>query len=180
MITVQNDWIEYDVPERPVPVRAVAVRGGAACARRAPIAPVRPVSAAPAVRSVVAVRAVPAGPTPALPAVPRPAPAARAPKSRLRLTRRGRFVLVVLPALLVATTALVTVAGPLAQAAPERQPAARTVVVHAGDSLWSIAQRVAPTRDPRDVVATLERVNALPDAGIRAGQAIAVPADLLP
>jgi Tfp pilus assembly protein FimV len=37
------------------------------------------------------------------------------------------------------------------------------VVVQSGDSLWSIAQRLAPGSDPRSVVARLERLNKLAD-----------------
>ncbi len=48
-------------------------------------------------------------------------------------------------------------------AAPERRPTAvhadvlRNVVVRAGDSLWSIAERLEPGRDPRPVVDALEQ-----------------------
>src|SRR5256885_4478059 len=35
---------------------------------------------------------------------------------------------------------------------PERLPHVRTVVVEPGDSLWSLAARLAPQRDPRTVV----------------------------
>ncbi len=37
-------------------------------------------------------------------------------------------------------------------ASPERRPHVRTVVVAPGDSLWSLAGRLAPQRDPRSVV----------------------------
>ncbi len=37
-------------------------------------------------------------------------------------------------------------------ASPERLPHVRTVVVEPGDSLWSLAGRLAPGRDPRPVV----------------------------
>jgi hypothetical protein len=40
-------------------------------------------------------------------------------------------------------------------ATPERLPHVRTVVVQPGDSLWSIAGRIAPERDPRAVVDAL-------------------------
>jgi hypothetical protein len=57
---------------------------------------------------------------------------------------------------------LVLVAGQAAAAlggsslAPTgRRPHTQTVVVEPGDSLWSIAQRVAPDRDPREVVDAL-------------------------
>jgi LysM repeat protein len=38
---------------------------------------------------------------------------------------------------------------------PERRPAVASVVVQAGDSLWSIARRLAPGSDPRPVVDAL-------------------------
>ena len=37
-------------------------------------------------------------------------------------------------------------------ASPRRLPHVRTVVVAPGDSLWSLAARLAPQRDPRAVV----------------------------
>ena len=37
-------------------------------------------------------------------------------------------------------------------ASPRRLPHVRTVVVAPGDSLWSLATRLAPQRDPRSVV----------------------------
>jgi hypothetical protein len=37
-------------------------------------------------------------------------------------------------------------------ATPERLPHVRSVVVQPGDSVWSIAQQLAPERDPRVVV----------------------------
>lgn len=109
MITVQNDWIEYEV--RPLPARRVAVRGGAACS-----------SHQTALRPVGAPRGglvgPPAAPRPMTAARPRPQPA------RLRLTRRGRLVLVVLPALLLLSGALFAgVSGP-AEAAARPVPAA--------------------------------------------------------
>jgi len=40
-------------------------------------------------------------------------------------------------------------------AAPERGPAVTRHVVQPGDSLWSVAERLEPGRDPRPVVDTL-------------------------
>jgi LysM repeat protein len=44
------------------------------------------------------------------------------------------------------------------------------VVVVPGDTLWSIAERVAPGRDPRAVVDQLRRINGLPSGEVAAGQ----------
>jgi hypothetical protein len=68
----------------------------------------------------------------------------------------------------------VSLTAPLAQAQPSHP--ARTIVVGTGDSLWSIAERIAPTADPRDVVADLERVNDLPGASVQAGRRLLLPA----
>jgi len=50
-----------------------------------------------------------------------------------------------------------------------------TVVVSSGDSLWSIAEEVAPSADPRDVVDAIVRLNALQGVTISAGQRLAIP-----
>jgi len=155
VITVQNDWVEYGT----VAARRTAVRGGAVCAARIPVAAERTPSVAShtaAPRGTVAHRAV-------------------APARRLRLTRRGRAVLVLLPAVLALSSAFVGMSAPFAQADPAAS--SRTVVVRTGDTLWAIAERVAPARDPRDVVAALERANHLAGAVVLAGSRLEVPAD---
>jgi LysM repeat protein len=148
MLVIENDWIEYEATV----ARRSAVRGGAACATRFPAA---------SVRSAPLLRAVP-------PLVPAPRRAA-APKRPLRLTPRGRFVLLVLP-----TLALLSAPAPVSASA-----AAVRVTVDAGDSLWTVAQRVAPQQDPRDVVVALERANGLGDATVQAGQVLVVPEAVL-
>jgi Tfp pilus assembly protein FimV len=85
-------------------------------------------------------------------------------------------VLVLLPAVLGLSSALVGVSAPFAQADPAAS--ARAIEVRSGDTLWSIAERLAPDRDPRDVVAELERVNRLPGAVVLAGSRLEVPADV--
>jgi LysM repeat protein len=51
-----------------------------------------------------------------------------------------------------------------------QQPA--TVTVHNGDTLWSIATRIAPERDPRAEVATLQRRNHLNGVDVFPGQVL--------
>lgn len=171
MLTVRNDWIEYETDA--VPARRVAVRGGAACAQRVPTA--RPSvlgvgPAAPAARPPV-LRAT--GPRPVVAAPARPV-TRKAPAARLRLTRRGRVVLVVLPSLLALSGLLLATAPGTAEAA---QPVvSRSVVVGTGDTLWSIAERVAPETDPRDTVAALQQANGLTSATIEAGTVLVLPA----
>jgi hypothetical protein len=172
MFTVQNDWITYEEAVEPVAVRRVAVRGGAACAQRLPVA--RDPRAVPAPQRAAA-RSTSAPVTPrgtgAAPTAARRAPVTR---SRLRLTRRGRVVLMVLPTLLALSGVLLASAPGVAEASPRVEPA-RTVVVGTGDSLWTIAERVAPHTDPRLTVAALERANGLTDGRVAAGATLVLP-----
>ena len=163
MFTVQDDWIEYEevgpaaVQLQAVPARRVAVRGGAACAQRLPVASAPRLVAVP---PCAAVRPIGAA------ARRRPAP--------LRLTRRGRVVLIVLPALLALSGALLAAAPGAAEAAPREAP--RTVVVGTGDTLWTIAERIAPRTDPRVTVAAIEQANGLAGARVDAGTTLVLPA----
>jgi Tfp pilus assembly protein FimV len=110
------------------------------------------------------------------------APAAGAlPATRLRLTVRGRRVLAAaaaLPAVVALSFAVISGGSALASrdsGAPAGSFA--TVTVSTGDSLWSIAEEVAPSADPRDVVDAIVRLNALQGAAISAGQRLAIPAE---
>ncbi|WP_169581412.1 MULTISPECIES: LysM peptidoglycan-binding domain-containing protein [Microbacterium] len=119
--------------------------------------------------------------TPALGSIP----FARAGAStRLRLTVRGRRVLATIAALpAIAAIAIAMVSGGSALASRDAGAAAGsfvTVTVSSGDSLWSIAEEVAPAADPRDVVDAIVRLNALDGATLQAGQSLAIPAEYAP
>ncbi|WP_179559605.1 LysM peptidoglycan-binding domain-containing protein [Microbacterium sp. AK009] len=101
--------------------------------------------------------------------------------TRLRLTARGRRVLAflaALPAVVALSVAMISGGSALATRADGATVGSfDTVTVQAGDSLWAIAERVAPAADPRDVVAAFSRLNGL-DAGlVSAGQELAIPAE---
>lgn len=102
-------------------------------------------------------------------------------RTRLRLTVRGRRVLASLAALpAVIAIALALVSGGTALASREDGASAvsfESVTVSQGDSLWSIAEAVAPQADPRDVVDAIVRLNALDGVTVRAGQSLAIPAE---
>lgn len=104
--------------------------------------------------------------------------AARAPRTErhhLRLTRRGRAVLIVLALLLVAGWALRATGA--AAGSPESAIPVDAVTVTAGQTLWQIASSIAaPGEDVRDVVDRLIVLNGLADSGLRAGQQLLVPA----
>jgi hypothetical protein len=65
-----------------------------------------------------------------------------------------------------------TALGGSTTSTPERRPHVVEVVVRPGDSLWTIAQRVAPDSDPRTVVDHL--VAARGTADVRTGDTIRV------
>ena len=99
----------------------------------------------------------------------------------LRLTRRGRIVLIGIPLVILAAI-LLSLAGFLNAPAKAADAAADlsltptvSVTVQAGQSLWAIASTVAPERDPRDVIADIAQLNNLSAAGVVPGQQLFVP-----
>jgi Tfp pilus assembly protein FimV len=100
---------------------------------------------------------------------------ATATSSPLRLTRRGRVLLVLLLAgLLLAAFSLgqqaTQAAGPASA-----EPAVEQTTVQPGESLWSVAQRIAPDNDPREVIAQIRRLNDLQSVNLRVGQQLLLP-----
>jgi len=92
----------------------------------------------------------------------------------LRLTRRGRVVLLVLLLLAVLAAFSMGRATGSADAASSSPPPA-SVVVRPGDTLWSIAQQVAPDADPRQVIPRLKAANGLTSSRLDVGQRLWVP-----
>jgi hypothetical protein len=86
----------------------------------------------------------------------------------LRLTARGLAVLAAATALVAA--ALISVARLSAPTGEAATVVTTPISVHSGDTLWSIAASLAPHRDPRLVVADLERVNHLTTSVLTPGQ----------
>lgn len=97
---------------------------------------------------------------------------------RLRLTSRGRVVLGGLVAVPLAIAALVIgVGAPGATATDSAVTSSLTyVTIEPGQSLWQIAEQVAPQSDPREFVADVLALNQLPSADVQPGQELAVPA----
>jgi uncharacterized protein (DUF1684 family) len=90
----------------------------------------------------------------------------------VRLTRRGRVVAVLF--LLVLTALALAFASPASDAATPARPGT-VVVVHPGDSLWSIAARYLPSRDAPSTVEEIRRLNGLDGYIIYAGQKLSLP-----
>lgn len=88
----------------------------------------------------------------------------------LRLTGRGVLVLAALVAVLAG--ALLAVAGLSASGGSASGAAPATVTVRPGDTLWSIASRIAPGTDPRAEVDALQRINHLAGVDLAPGQVL--------
>lgn len=101
--------------------------------------------------------------------------------TRLRLTRRGRRLLAALAALPASlAVALAVIGGGAALASRETGASAESftvITVAVGESLWSIAEEIAPHSDPRDVVDAIVRLNALDGVTVSAGQRLALPVE---
>jgi LysM domain len=93
---------------------------------------------------------------------------------RMRLTRRGRALVRVLAIVLVVAVFLLVAPGLAKGDGPDRPAPRITYVVESGDTLWSIARRVAPGQDPRPVVDGLTRSNDV-RGGLQAGQELSIP-----
>ena len=103
------------------------------------------------------------------------APVASPRRAAVRLTRRGRLLLLVLACAL----ALLTLAwgAQSVRAAGESDGSATAYVsVESGDTLWSIARTVAPHSDTRDMIKRIADLNDLHSSTVRAGQLLVVPA----
>jgi hypothetical protein len=115
----------------------------------------------------------------------RDTPAARVGRPRdtpvapLRLTRRGRVVVVLAAALLVTLVSLLlagvaqaTNDGPSPRAARENLV---QVIVRPGQSLWSVAESADPDQDTRAVIQQIIDLNSLNGDTVFAGQQLWVP-----
>jgi hypothetical protein len=108
---------------------------------------------------------------------PRPVPAPggarpRHPGARSagwRLTTRGRLVLLMLAVALLLIVPGIALGGGPGHARPTYE-----YVAQPGDTVWELARRLAPGRDPRPLVDQLIQVNDL-HGPLRAGQRLRLP-----
>ena len=96
--------------------------------------------------------------------------------STVRLTRRGRLVVLALGVLLVLTIGFVLASGSVATDHPGTPEPTRVVMVGSGDTLWDIAAGIADDGDVRAMIDRIERLNALDSGMVVAGQRLVVPA----
>ncbi|MDP1877387.1 MAG: LysM peptidoglycan-binding domain-containing protein [Actinomycetota bacterium] len=96
----------------------------------------------------------------------------------LRLTARGRLALILASVafLALAIMASARFTAEASAAFGTTGPATAIVVVQPGETLWQIAQTVAPQVDPRETVGTIRELNGLGHEAVQPGQSIVVPA----
>lgn len=101
-----------------------------------------------------------------------------APRPRLHLTKRGRTVFTALAATpLVIAALFFALNGGMATASLEGSDQAfQYVTVESGETLWQVAEQLAPAADPRDVIAEIMKLNQLQSPDVFAGQELAIPA----
>jgi LysM domain-containing protein len=137
------------------------------------------ISPAPSFERVAPLRLVDVDAPPLVSALPAPktltAEQIQLAPGHIRLTRRGRL------ALLVAAVLCMLIGFSLGDTLSFRTgsigtpPAAHSIVVQPGQTLWAIATRVAPHADPRATVQQIIDLNHLPSTGLQAGETLSVP-----
>lgn len=95
--------------------------------------------------------------------------------SSVRLTRRGRVVVVMLTLAVVLAVGFALASRSVATDHPGRPQQVRMVTVAPGETLWDIAADAAGAGDVRTMVQRIEQLNALDSGLVSAGQRIAVP-----
>jgi LysM repeat protein len=93
---------------------------------------------------------------------------------QVRLTHRGRVVLGIL-ALLLAGLAVLAAASAGQAAGPGSADPPPSVVVRPGDTLWSIATRYVPGRDPFRAIDEIRQLNGLTGYTVPAGLRLTLP-----
>jgi hypothetical protein len=95
--------------------------------------------------------------------------------STVRLTRRGRLVVLALALLTVLAVGFFLASGSVATDEPGTPEPTRVVLVGSGDTLWDIAAGIADDGDVRATVDQIEKLNALESGMVVAGQKLVVP-----
>jgi LysM repeat protein len=94
--------------------------------------------------------------------------------STLKLTRRGRVVVLGLCLLLAGLVAALAASASRA-AQPGEPPEPAVAVVQPGDTLWSVAARHVPSDDPYGMIDEIRHLNDLNSHTIHPGQELILP-----
>jgi LysM repeat protein len=103
-------------------------------------------------------------------------PSVRPARAHLRLTRRGRGVLLTIVAAPLVAIALFAGLNAGGATATSSSTPLSTVTVASGQSLWQLARHIAPNADPRDVISDIIDVNQLASADVYPGERLEIPA----
>lgn len=103
-------------------------------------------------------------------------PASVRPATRLRLTARGRGLLLAVAAVPLAIGIAFSAGSAVASGVDHAAASVETLTVMPGDTLWSIATAIAPASDPREVIGEISRMNLLRGGQLQVGQELAIPA----
>jgi len=98
-----------------------------------------------------------------------------APRSTVRLTRRGRLVVFVTSLVAALGCILGLAGGAVGTDEAGEQPPTRIVVVGTGETLWGLASEIAEDGDVRSAMREIQELNALDTASLQAGQKLRVP-----
>lgn len=103
------------------------------------------------------------------------APRVSRPPSSVRLTRRGRVVVLLAALALVLLSAFFLGSVAVGSETPGQAEPTEIVMVGTGDTLWGIAAELTADGDVRSTMREIERLNALDSVALSAGQKLRVP-----
>ena len=97
--------------------------------------------------------------------------------STITLNRRGRLArtFVVLSLAIVLGSVVSAKAGAGTDTSPQARGSFITVTVAPGDTVWSLANRLAGARDVRSLVSEIISVNSLASVDVATGQKLRIP-----
>lgn len=98
--------------------------------------------------------------------------------TRLRLTRRGRALAILIAFLAVFAVAMFFGASSVATQEGGTPIETSVVTVGSGDTLWGIASDAAAPGETRAMMRTIQDINALDSVVVEIGQRLRVPAQL--
>jgi hypothetical protein len=93
----------------------------------------------------------------------------------VRLTRRGRLAVLLVGLLMLLALGVALGATSVAGERPGTPEPTTIVTVGSGETLWDIASAASDGGDVRDMMARIERLNALDSGMLLAGQHLRVP-----
>ena len=99
------------------------------------------------------------------------------PRSTVRLTRRGRVVVVLLALMAVLAVGIVVASGSVATGEAGTPEPTAVVMVGPGDTLWDIASAAAADGDIESMMDRIEKLNALDSGMLMSGQRLLIPVD---